>query len=344
MIRVEQLSKHFEVHEREPGFAASLRSLFHRKYRTVKAVENISFHIPEGQIVGFLGPNGAGKTTTMKMLTGLLHPTSGTIKVAGYVPWEHKNAFKRRISLVMGQKSQLIWDVPAAESFLVNKAIYEIPDAEYKQTLEQLTSMLELEDVIKKPVRQLSLGERMKCELAASLLHKPDILFLDEPTIGLDVKMQEAMRRFVQQYNQAYKATILLTSHYMGDVTALCERVMVIGRGQLLYDGGMTELIDRYSRKKRVILQLSPELASEELKRRMEQAILELELSAEAALAEFPKVILEVPREQVSSVSAALLGRFPVIDLTIEEPSMESIIGRAYTAEAEDSSVRVRPS
>ncbi|WP_284640897.1 ABC transporter ATP-binding protein [Paenibacillus silviterrae] len=344
MIRVEHLSKHFEVHEREPGFAASLRSLFHRKYRTVKAVENISFHIPEGQIVGFLGPNGAGKTTTMKMLTGLLHPTSGTIEVAGYVPWEHKNAFKQRISLVMGQKSQLIWDVPAAESFLVNKAIYEIPDAEFKLTLEQLTSMLELEDVLKKPVRQLSLGERMKCELAASLLHKPDILFLDEPTIGLDVKMQEAMRRFVQQYNQAYKATILLTSHYMGDVTALCERVMVIGRGQLLYDGGMTELIDRYSRKKRVILQLSPELASEELKRRMEQAILELELSAKAALAEFPKVILEVPREQVSSVSAALLGRFPVMDLTIEEPSMESIIGRAYTAEAEDSSERVRPS
>lgn len=335
MIQVEHLTKHFEVHEREPGFAASIRSLFHRKYRTVKAVDDISFTIPAGQIVGFLGPNGAGKTTTMKVLTGLLHPSGGKVEVGGYIPWEHKNAFKRRISLVMGQKSQLIWDVPAAESFLVNKAIYEIPDEEYRRTLEHLTHLLQLEEVLKKPVRQLSLGERMKCELAAALLHQPDILFLDEPTIGLDVNMQEAMRRFVQEYNRTYKATILLTSHYMGDVTALCERVMVIGRGKLLYDGGISELVDRYSREKRIVLQLSPDLSGAEVRRDIEQAVQELGLTIGKGLTDYPKITLDVPRDKVSAVSAALLGRFPVVDLTIEEPSMDAVISHAYAEEGQ---------
>lgn len=332
MIQVEHLSKYFEVHEREPGFAAAMRSLFHRSYRTVKAVDDISFSIPEGQIVGFLGPNGAGKTTTMKVLTGLLHPSSGRISVAGYTPWEHKNEFKRRISLVMGQKSQLIWDVPAAESFLVNKAIYEISDASYRSTLSELTELLQLGEVLKKPVRQLSLGERMKCELAAALLHRPDILFLDEPTIGLDVNMQEAMRRFIQEYNRSNKATILLTSHYMGDVTALCERVMVINRGKLLYDGGIGELVDRYSPNKRIRLQLSPDQAGEPLKQTALQLLGELGVERGAELSEFPSMTVEVPRERVSSVSAVLLGRLPVVDLTIEEPSMESVIGQAYAA------------
>jgi ABC-2 type transport system ATP-binding protein len=334
MIQVERLSKHFEVHEREPGFAAAVRSLFHRSYRTVQAVDDISFAIPEGQIVGFLGPNGAGKTTTMKVLTGLLHPTNGQVRVGGYVPWEHKNEFKRRISLVMGQKSQLIWDVPAAESFLVNKAIYEISDQAYRSTLSDLTELLQLQEVLKKPVRQLSLGERMKCELAAALLHKPDILFLDEPTIGLDVNMQEAMRRFIEEYNRAYRATILLTSHYMGDVTALCERVMVINRGKLLYDGGIAELVDRYSPGKRIRLQLSPEQAGEALKRDAMALLSELEAEAGADLSEFPAIVVDAPRERVSAISAALLGRLPVVDLTIEEPSMENVIGQAYAGEA----------
>ncbi|TVY08273.1 ABC transporter ATP-binding protein [Paenibacillus cremeus] len=333
MIEVEHLTKHYQVHEREGGFLASLGSLFHRKYRTVKAVDDISFHIPEGQIVGFLGPNGAGKTTTMKVLTGLLHPTSGQVKVGGYVPFEHKNAFKRRISMVMGQKSQLIWDVPAIESFLVNKAIYEIEHKEYQATLETLVELLDLGAILHKPVRQLSLGERMKCELAAALLHRPDILFLDEPTIGLDVHMQEVMRRFIADYNRSYKATILLTSHYMADVTALCERVMVIAQGQLLYDGGIAQLIERYSRLKRIKLQFAPELPDQELKQQLRQAIQRVDGAEIVDAGEELQVELEVPREQVSTISAMLLSQFPVVDLTIEDPSVESIIGQAYTSQ-----------
>ncbi|UJF31580.1 ABC transporter ATP-binding protein [Paenibacillus hexagrammi] len=257
MIEVRHLSKHYRVHEREPGFAASIRSLWNRKFRTVKAVEDISFTIPEGSIVAFLGPNGAGKTTTMKVLTGLLYPTSGEVSVGGFKPFEQKKEFKKQISLVMGQKSQLIWDIPAAETFLVNKVIYEIPEREYRETLNDLIELLELEEVIRKPVRQLSLGERMKCELAAALLHRPRIVFLDEPTIGLDVNMQEVMRRFIQDYNQKYRATILLTSHYMADVTALCERVLVIGKGKLLYDGDIAALVDTYAPNKHIRLQLA---------------------------------------------------------------------------------------
>lgn len=230
MIRVRDLAKHYKVHVRESGLKAAWRSLFHRTYRDVRAVDGISFEIAEGEMVGFLGPNGAGKTTTMKMLTGLLHPTAGTVEVDGFVPFRQSNAFKQRISLVMGQKSQLIWDLPAQETFLVHQAIYEIDDASFRRQRDDLVDLLQLADVIDKPVRQLSLGERMKCELAASLLHRPKLVFLDEPTIGLDVHMQEAVREFIRAYNQHFKATILLTSHYMADVSSLCERVMVINR------------------------------------------------------------------------------------------------------------------
>ncbi|MGG2201194.1 MULTISPECIES: ABC transporter ATP-binding protein [Paenibacillus] len=326
MIHVEHLSKHYRVHEREPGLLASLRSLVSRSYRVVKAVDDISFHIPAGQIVGFLGPNGAGKTTTMKVLTGLLHPTAGRVEVAGFKPQEHRNAFKRRISLVMGQKSQLIWDVPASDSFLVNKAIYEIDDETYRKSLGELAELLELERVLHKPVRQLSLGERMKCELAASLLHRPDILFLDEPTIGLDVQMQEVVRRFILEYNRSVGATVLLTSHYMGDVTALCERVMVIGGGRLLYDGGIAELVDRHSPRKRIKLQLAEGGSAEAIRARLarEPAVTNVMLD------DYPVALFEVPREQVSAVSAKLLADFPVLDLTIEDPSMETVIGQAF--------------
>lgn len=326
MIHVEHLSKHYHVHEREPGFLASLRSLVSRSYRVVKAVDDVSFHIPAGQIVGFLGPNGAGKTTTMKVLTGLLHPTAGRVEVAGFKPQEQRNAFKRRISLVMGQKSQLIWDVPASDSFLVNKAIYEIDDTTYRKSLGELVELLELERVLHKPVRQLSLGERMKCELAASLLHRPDILFLDEPTIGLDVQMQEVVRRFILEYNRSVRATVLLTSHYMGDVTALCERVMVIGGGRLLYDGGIAELIDRHSPRKRVKLQLAEGIPAKAVRERLDR---EPGVTG-AMLDDYPVVEFEVPREQVSVVSAKLLADLPVLDLTIEDPSMETVIGQAF--------------
>ncbi|MDR6878894.1 ATP-binding cassette domain-containing protein [Bacillus sp. 3255] len=328
MIEVRKLSKWYQVHEREPGFAASLKSLFHRKFRTVKAVDEISFHIPEGEIVAFLGPNGAGKTTTMKVLTGLLHPSHGEVNVGGFVPFQHKKEFKKQISLVMGQKSQLIWDVPAAETFLVNKVIYEIPDDVYEETLGDLVGLLQLEEVIRKPVRQLSLGERMKCELAAALLHRPRIVFLDEPTIGLDVNMQEVMRRFIQDYNRKYKATILLTSHYMADVTALCERVLVIGKGRLLYDGAIAQLIDRYAPNKRIRLQLAGRTEA--------QAITELTDGMGTLVHyEFPYVDMDVPREQVSELSARLLSTLNVLDLTIEDPSMESVIAQAFEAKTE---------
>lgn len=323
MIEVEHLSKHYRVHVREAGLMQAFRSLVHRKFRTVKAVDDISFHIPEGQIVGFLGPNGAGKTTTMKVLTGLLHPTAGVVKVGGFVPFRHQEAFKRKISLVMGQKGQLIWDVPAAETFLVNKVIYGLGDAEYKRHIGDLADLLGLHELMVKPVRQLSLGERMKCELAASLLHKPDIVFLDEPTIGLDVNMQETVRTFIGEYNRHFKATILLTSHYMADVTALCERVMVINTGKLLYDGSIARLIDRFAPYKRIRLHFDGPIEREALVAAVGQA---------GKLAAFdPRVAeLEVGRGDVSAVSAKLLGSFPVLDLNIEDPPMEAVISRAF--------------
>ncbi len=335
MIEAAGIAKHYKVHVREPGFAAAMRSLFNRRFTTVKAVDDVSFTIPEGQIVGFLGPNGAGKTTTMKLLTGLLHPTAGRIRVAGFVPFEQKAAFKKTVSLVMGQKSQLMWDVPAAESFLVNKAIYELSDESYRRTLSELDDLLELSAIMKKPVRQLSLGERMKCELAAALLHRPSVIFLDEPTIGLDVNMQDAMRRFIAEYNRSTRATILLTSHYMADVSALCERVMVIGGGKLLYDGSIGELIERHAPAKRIRLTLDEPAREEEL------AAL---LAADDRLAEVDghQVAIETPRERVSSLSALLLSRLRVLDLTVEEPSMESVISRAFAAagRAEQGGVR----
>ncbi|MFC4766145.1 ABC transporter ATP-binding protein [Effusibacillus consociatus] len=323
-IRVEQLSKFFRVHEREAGFRGAVQSLFRRQYRLVKAIEDISFHIEPGEIVGFLGPNGAGKTTTMKVLTGLLYPTSGTVEVAGHVPFKHETSFKRKFSLVMGQKSQLIWDLPPMETFLVNQAVYEIPDEEFRQTLDGLIELLELEPVLRKPVRQLSLGERMKCELAASLIHRPQILFLDEPTIGLDVNMQESIRRFIKEYNEKYKATILLTSHYMADVVALCKRVIIINRGQILYDGELDALVERFAPYKVANLVLKHPVSSEELS-----------MHGEILSSEYPRVSLRVPREEVSSRSAGILAMLPIVDFTIEDPSMEDVISRAFERDSD---------
>ncbi|SDW54077.1 ATP-binding cassette domain-containing protein [Paenibacillus sp. CF384] len=329
MIDVQGLTKVYRVHVRQPGLAASLRSLWHREYREVRAVDGIDFHIPEGQIVGFLGPNGAGKTTTMKLLTGLLHPTSGQIKVGGFIPFQQQNAFKKRVSLVMGQKSQLIWDIPASETFLIHKEVYDIAPADYRRRIDYFTEMLDLSAVIDKPVRQLSLGERMKCELVAALLHRPDLVFLDEPTIGLDVNMQEAMRRFIASYNREYKATILLTSHYMADVSALCERVLVINHGKLLYDGAISKLIDRFSPSKRIALVLGDPVAAETVEAAVHSGGGRLVSYA------YPQLEVEAPREDVTGLSAKLLTSLPVVDLTIEDPSLESVIGMAY-AKTED--------
>src|SRR5512141_2539343 len=244
-ILVEQLSKTYQVPEREGGFKASVRGFFQRKYNQVQAVQQVSFTIQPGEIVGFLGPNGAGKTTTLKMLSGLLHPTGGKAQVLGFTPWDLKPEYLRSMTLVMGQRNRLSWDIPAADSFLLNQAIYRLPDEQYKETFKQLDELLELTPLMKKPVRNLSLGERMKCELAAALLHRPKVLFLDEPTIGLDITGQARIREFVGEYNRRYGATVILTSHYMADVIALCERIIVIDHGRLKYDGGLGDLSRR---------------------------------------------------------------------------------------------------
>ncbi len=263
-ILVHNLQKVYRVHEREAGAGASVASLFRRKYKHVKAVECVSFTIAPGEVVGFLGPNGAGKTTTLKMLAGLLHPTGGQAQVLGHVPWRRESALLRRISLVMGNRNQLMWDIPAMDSFLVNQAIYNIPAQQFRDTLDELIALLELEPLLKKPVRGLSLGERMKCELAAALLHRPQVLFLDEPTLGVDVTMQGRIRQFVAEQNRRHGATVLLTSHYMADVTTLCKRIIVIHHGSLLYDGKLNALADRIAPFKRVMLDMETPQAAQQ--------------------------------------------------------------------------------
>jgi ABC-2 type transport system ATP-binding protein len=255
-IRVDGLVKEYRVHERQAGTWASLRSLFHRRYELRRAVDNLSFVVEPGERVGFLGPNGAGKTTTLKILSGLLHPTAGKVSVGDFEPRRRARAFLRGITLVMGQKQQLLWDLPPNDTFDMNRAIYDIPKREFAETVTELTELLQLGDLVKRPTRQLSLGERMKCELVAALLHRPKVLFLDEPTIGLDVSMQAVLRTFVRGYNERFAATVLLTSHYMDDVAALCPRVIVIDKGRLVYDGALPALVARVRPHKRVTVRL----------------------------------------------------------------------------------------
>jgi ABC-2 type transport system ATP-binding protein len=319
-ISVDHLSKFYEVHQKEPGFTGSLRAFFRRKYETVKAVEDLSFEIAEGEVVGFLGPNGAGKTTALKVLSGLLHPTSGEATVCGFRPFDRSPDFLRQITLVMGQKNQLIWDLPASESFLLNRAIYEVSAGDYASVMKELTDLLDLGPVLNKQVRKLSLGERMKCEIAAALLHRPRVLFLDEPTIGLDVTMQARMRAFLVEYNRRHGSTMLLTSHYMADVVALCKRVLVIDHGKLVYDGDLEALVERIAPVKyiRIVTQ-----------RPMSAA--ELSCFGEVRSLDVLKATLAVPREKTSAVAAELFRSFPIDDVTIEDPEVEEIIGRIFT-------------
>ena len=247
VVRVSQLRKTFQVVQTSSGFLPSVKSLFRREYKEVKAVDTISFELEEGELVGFIGPNGAGKTTTLKCLSGVLHPTSGVVTVLNNVPFERKQEFLKKIALVAGQKNQLLWDLPAKETFKLNKEIYEIPNKNYKETLNELVKLFEIEDILDTQVRKLSLGQRMKCELIASLLHSPQIIFLDEPTIGLDVVMQKNIRDFLKEYNHKYQATILLTSHYMEDVKELCRRVIIIDKGKILFDGELSEIVEKYA-------------------------------------------------------------------------------------------------
>jgi ABC-2 type transport system ATP-binding protein len=316
-ILVKDLRKSFFVTERESGVGAALASLVHRRREEVAAVAGISFALKPGEIVGFLGPNGAGKTTTLKMLSGLLHPTGGEISVLGHVPWKREKTFLRRITLVMGQRNQLVWDIPAADSFELNRAIYRIPTQDYKNTVEELTELLELGPLLRKPVRNLSLGERMKCELAAALLHRPQVVFLDEPTIGLDVTMQRRIRAFIAQYNQRFGATVLLTSHYMADVEALCRRVVVIHHGKLLFDGELAALVGKFTAHKTIVVKLEDDEA-------------DLQAYGEVVSREEGVVTLRVPREETPRVTSRILADLPVIDLTVEDPPIEEVIEQVF--------------
>lgn len=318
-VRVRDLRKSYVVHEKEPGFLGSLRAFVKRKSHSVEAVRGVSFDLAPGEVVGFLGPNGAGKTTTLKMLSGLLHPSGGEARVAGFEPRRRETAFLKGITLVMGQKQQLIWDLPALDSFLINQAIYEIPDAQYRATMREFTEVLGLEGILKKQVRKLSLGERMKCELAAALLHRPRVLFLDEPTIGLDVNMQEAVRAFIRDYNERYGATVILTSHYMADVTALARRILVIDAGQLVFDGDLARLAGQGSGGKTVRLQLRQPITEAALARYGSGVKVD-GLSAE----------LTVPRAEVSVRAARLLADLDVADLTVEDPPIETVMGELF--------------
>jgi ABC-2 type transport system ATP-binding protein len=316
VIDVRDLRKTYRVHRRPPGLAATLRSLLHRTYEDVRAVDGVTFHIAPGERVGFLGPNGAGKTTTLKMLAGLLHPTSGDVRVAGFVPRERRPDFLKAITLVMGQKQQLLWDLPASETFALNRAVYDIPAREFEETREELVRLLELGDLVAQPVRQLSLGERMKCELAAALLHRPRVLFLDEPTIGLDVSMQLGVREFVRAWNERFGATVLLTSHYMDDVAALCRRVIVIDRGRLLFDGELDALVKSVRPEKRVKLALSKPVAA-----------------ADAALPgatvvehEAARLVLDVKPDSLQAVVGRAFAQLPVADVVVEDPPLEDVL------------------
>jgi ABC-2 type transport system ATP-binding protein len=318
-IAVQDLTKIYRVHERDAGLGAALRSLVARKYREVCAVGGVSFEVGAGEVVGFLGPNGAGKTTTLKMLSGLLYPTSGEARVLDRVPWRREKEYLRRISMVMGNRSQLIWDIPAIDSFLVNQAIYHIPEEQFRDTLAELTELLDLGALLNKQVRSLSLGERMKCELAASLLHRPAVLFLDEPTIGVDVTMQTRIRQFVADYNRSHGATIILTSHYMADVTALCKRVIVIHHGLILYDGGLEELVERMAPFKLIEIDLERETEG-----------LDLSRFGELIRREGQKLVLRVPKAETPAATARLLAELPVLDLSVEDPPIEEVIDRVF--------------
>jgi ABC-2 type transport system ATP-binding protein len=304
-IEVDKLVKEYRVHERPAGAWASVRSLFRRQYRIARAVDELSFGIAAGERVGFLGPNGAGKTTTLKVLSGLLHPTAGTVRVDGFDPRKRDFDFLRSITLVMGQKQQLLWDLPPVDTFAMNRAIYDIPKRTFDETVSELIALLELGDLIKRPTRQLSLGERMKCELVAALLHRPRVLFLDEPTIGLDVSMQATLRRFIRDYNERFGATVLLTSHYMDDVAALCPRVVVIDHGRLTFDGALGDLVHKVRPQKRVLVRLT----------------------------DGKQETHDVPAAELQATITRLLAR-GVADLTVEDPPLEDVMRELFGGKA----------
>lgn len=319
IIAVDNLSKIYPVAIKQPGLKGTLSHFFRRTYREIKAVQNVSFEIEPGEVVGFLGGNGAGKTTTLKMLTGLIHPSTGVVKVADYTPFRRQPQFLRKTSLVMGQKQQLLWDLPALDSLRINAAVYNLPNRVFQERLQELATMLDVADKLHQPVRKLSLGERMKAELLAALLHHPQVLFLDEPTLGLDVNAQVAVREFLQHYNEKYGATILLTSHYMADITALCDRVLLIHQGQLIYDGLLEDLLDRFAPYRQVKVELAQSLSREQLAD-----------FGEIESIQGQEVRFIVPREQLTTTISHILAQLQVQDLNVSDPPIEEIIGRLF--------------
>jgi ABC-2 type transport system ATP-binding protein len=325
VVTVDQLSKSFEYYQKELGLRSSIKNLFHREKLLKEAVREISFSIDEGEMVGFLGPNGAGKTTTLKMLSGILHPSAGKASVLGFTPWERKKAFKMQFAIVMGQKAQLWWDLPANESLYLNKTIYEIDDKSYQATLDEMTELLDVKHLLNVQVRRLSLGERMKMELIAALIHKPRLIFLDEPTIGLDILSQTKIREFFKYYNQEKKATVLLTSHYMQDVVDLCRRVVIINQGRIVYDGDLARINDVFAQSKVIKLQLS-------------QPVDQRDLAAFGVVRECAdfSATIEVPRTELRDRSKEILDRLPVIDFNIEDIPVEEGIALLYQKQEGD--------
>jgi len=320
IIKIDHLVKSYRVYQKKEGLREAVRGLWHREYKSVDAVRDISLRVEPGEFVAFLGPNGAGKTTTLKLLSGVIYPSSGTASVMGFVPWERSLEYRRRFALVMGQKNQLWWDLPAQESFRLHQQIYRIDPNAFKGTLDELTSLLTVQTLLGRPVRELSLGERMKMELIAALLHRPEVLFLDEPTIGLDVIAQHNIQQFLKFYQEERRITILLTSHYMKDVAALCKRVVVIAQGQIQYDGSLSGIVDSFSGDKIITLQLAEGTSPDGLERfgKLEKIAL-------------PRVSFRCPRSEVSQSMAVILSNYPIDDMSVEDPPLEETISKLFT-------------
>ncbi|MBL9090732.1 MAG: ABC transporter ATP-binding protein [Planctomycetaceae bacterium] len=324
VVEISGLKKSYRVYQKQEGLLASVRGLFHRQYKTVDAVRGIDLKVEQGEFVAFLGPNGAGKTTTLKLLSGVIHPTGGTATVMGYVPWKREHAYRRRFALVMGQKNQLWWDLPAQESFRLHQQIYRIDPREFERARDELTDLLQVRQLLGRPVRELSLGERMKMELIAALLHSPEVLFLDEPTIGLDVVAQHNIQNFLRHYQEQRRITILLTSHYMKDVAALCRRAVIIAQGTIMYDGSLAGIIDKFSGHKVVTLAFADDADPPDLS----QFGTVVEVRS-------PKVKLKVDRPKVAEMLAAVLNDHVVSDVSVEDPPLEDVIAEVFTTAEE---------
>ena len=321
MIQADQLKKSFRVHRKEPGLKGSIRALFHRKWEEKHALNGVSLRVAPGEIVGLVGANGAGKTTLVKLLAGIIHPSSGSATVLGHIPWERENRFRRQIALIMGQKAQLWWDLPAADCFLLLREIYRIPEPTYQATLDRLTETLSVRDLLNIPIRRLSLGERMKMELIAALLHQPKVVFLDEPTIGLDLNAQQAIRSFLLNYRREHQPAMIVTSHYMDDIEQLCERIIIMRHGEFVYDGPLAKIILEHAAHKIITAQLRTAIDRAALAKVFSSELGKI-VEAVGVTAKF-----KVPRAKIPEAAATILRAFPVVDLSIEDPDVAEIIG-----------------